>query len=167
VSSEPRPPTLLDLVRREFAAHLPSQAQVVLDAVTLDSNQLEAIIELNRTFRASGKAPHVTVAKLVGSWWQIATTVDSYPEAIDDYTNDLCVRDLIDDVLESDPGRHLDSILRPVIDAADAEFWDRTRPDDAEAVGRFFNIASRSGWWWRRRPTGGPLADYLSRVTRT
>lgn len=29
-------------------------------------------------------------------------------------------------------------------------------------IGEFHRIVDRSGWWWRRRPRSGPLADYLA-----
>lgn len=155
--------TLLDLVRSTMDLRLPAMAMEALSSVSLGEREVSALGLVDDQLHAQGRPRHVTVAGLIGSWWQVATSVDSYPEAIDDYTNDLTGRDLIEEALAA-LAEEVQLPLRAVVDGADDEFRARTAPDGAELVGVFFDIADRPGWWWRRRPTTGPLAGYLSRV---
>lgn len=44
----------------------------------------------------------------------------------------------------------------------DFSFRRATLEDTDERLAHFFRIESRDGRWWRRRPSCGPLADYLT-----
>ena len=127
---------------------------------TFDNSEQAALDEIGRRLRAQGWAEHVTVARLLSDWRALASSVDRYRLTIDDYTNDLVSRDGLELVLAACTPPLLDR-LRPW-DAADREFTERTDADPDEAIGRFYHRDDLSGWWWKRRPSSGPLADYLA-----
>jgi hypothetical protein len=116
--------------------------------------------ELTARLRDAGWASQVTVERLLQDWEQLAGEVGNYVLTIDDYTNDLTARDGLDQVLQwaSDA---LGSVLKDRIAPADERFMAATRHDNGQAVGRYFRIERHPGWWWRRRPTTGPLSAYL------
>lgn len=118
------------------------------------------VAELTRRLHAAGWASHVTVDDLVQSWEQLAGEVGDYVMTIDDYTNDLTARDALAQVL-SWASESLGPVLDARIAAADERFRSATQEDRGRAVGRFFRINTRPGWWWRRRPASGPLRAYL------
>lgn len=117
--------------------------------------------EIDRDLRAQGWATHVTVDSLLRDSKQLAASVDRYEMTVDDYTNDLTARDGLELVLAmcQEPLR---SKLRARVAAADDELRHRTMDDDEGAVGRYFRVTDASGWWWKRKPSGGALADYLA-----
>jgi hypothetical protein len=117
--------------------------------------------EMGRDLRTQGWATHVTVERLLRDWKELAESVDRYTLTVDDYTNDLTARDGLELVLArcAEPLR---SKIRVIVEAADKEFRSRTLEDDSGAVARHFRVTDVSGWWWRRKPARGPLADYLA-----
>jgi hypothetical protein len=117
--------------------------------------------EIDRGLRAGGWATHVTVESLLRNWEELAESVDRYELTMDDYTNDLTVRDGLEMVLAK-CGEPLRSKIRMLVEAADKKFRCRTVEDEAGAVARYFRVNNDSGWWWQRKPVGGALADYLA-----
>jgi hypothetical protein len=116
--------------------------------------------QLTARLHAAGWASHVTIERLLQAWDQLAADVADYPDGIDDYTNDLTGRDAIDQALGwASPA--LEMVLRQRVDAADARFRAVTVEDGGAAVGRYFGVTGRDGWWWRRRPAGGRLGEWL------
>jgi len=111
--------------------------------------------------RAGGWAAHATVPRLSQDWRNLAVSVDRYRLTIDDYTNDLMARDALEIVLGAcqDPFR---AKLRRYVEDADAAFLARTEEDSGSRLGRYFRVDESSGWWWKRRPAGGPLATFLA-----
>jgi hypothetical protein len=93
-------------------------------------------------------AMRVSVERYLADWRTLAFSVDDYPGGIDDYTNDLTIRDslaLILDRTEAD---------RPVLEEAeeiDSIFRSNTADDGGAAVGRYYRRPSkaraRAGWW--------------------
>jgi hypothetical protein len=110
--------------------------------------------------RASGWASFVTVDRLVEDWCQFADEAGQYQLTVDDYTNDLTARDGIELALHECPPV-LRGRLQAVIDAADERFRAGTVDDAEGSVARYFRVDDGSGWWWKRRPKAGPLADFL------
>lgn len=47
--------------------------------------------------------------------------------------------------------------------SADESFRSATVEDSDQRWGRYFRIDSDDAWWWHRRPSSGPPADYLAR----
>ena len=94
----------------------------------------------------------------------LAAEVNAYTFTIDDYTNDLCSRDYLAEAMSlASPG--LRPVLAEDVSAADDRFRERTSEDLEAAIGHFYRIDLKDGWWWRRRPRPGPLAQYLSDAT--
>jgi hypothetical protein len=118
---------------------------------------------LTRRLHGEGWSSHVTVGRLFQEWAQLAGEVDDYELTVDDYTNDLTARDAIELLLSWCSEQFL-TWAKPVVDEADQRFVDRTAPDEEGVLGRYFRISEDSGWWWRRRPVSGPLAEYLGRT---
>lgn len=116
--------------------------------------------ELTARLHDAGWSSQVTVERLLQEWEQLAGEVGDYVATIDDYTNDLTARDALDRILlwASDAFK---PVLAKRIAAADERFRTATSDDEGLAVGRYFTIERHPGWWWRRRPTTGPLSTYL------
>jgi len=122
----------------------------------------EEVDRLTERLHTEGWASHVTVDRLLRSWEQLAGEVSDYPATIDDYTNDMTARDALDLLLQwASP--ELVSVLQDRVSTADRRFVGNTVEDGGAAVGRFFRVGNRDGWWWRRRPATGALSDYLDR----
>ncbi|SHK53408.1 hypothetical protein SAMN05444159_3508 [Bradyrhizobium lablabi] len=118
--------------------------------------------EIGHRLRARGWAAHVTVARLLRDWQKLSGSVDRYKMTIDDYTNDLTARDALEIVL-AECQEPLRAKLRLPIEGADKEFLARTQEDVGHTLERYFQISQSSGWWWKRRPVTGPLAEFLTR----
>ncbi len=132
---------------------------------TFDASQQAILDGIGLGLRAKGWARHVTVDWLLREWQTLSVSVDRYIHTIDDYTNDLTGRDALEIVLMECP-EPLRSELEVLIGRADSEFVARTKEDSGCTLGRYFRIDDSSGWWWKRRPATGPLADYLTEPTR-
>ena len=101
-----------------------------------------------------------TFTEFVAEWDAITIEfADDYEASIDDDTNDLCTRDILDDLLQAAPAG-LREKLASHLTAADERFRQATVPDDERLIGLYFRHGP--GWWWRRRPARGPLATYLT-----
>ena len=118
--------------------------------------------EIGLRLRAQGWAAHVTVPRLLRNWQELSLSVDRYNFTVDDYTNDLTARDALEIVLAECPAP-LRAKLRFHVEAADKEFLTRTQEDVCHALEHYFKISQSDGWWWRRTPATGPLAEYLTR----
>ena len=116
---------------------------------------------LTERLHAEGWAAHVTAERLLSDWARLSEKVSSYSLTIDDYTNDLTGRDALDLVLSWASPELIDR-LRPEIQRADKRFVEATVEDDRSLIGRYFRIDNKAGWWWRRLPRSGRLADDLS-----
>ena len=120
--------------------------------------------ELTQRLRDAGWASHVTATRLLESWEKLASEVANYALTIDDFTNDLTGRDGLQLVLGwASPA--LVEALGQRVDAADHRYRACTTEDGGAALSRYFRSASdpASGWWWHRKPTTGPLAEYIDR----
>jgi hypothetical protein len=103
----------------------------------------------------------VTVTRLLQGWQDLSASVDQYVSTVYDYTNDLTGRDALELVL-AECQEPLRTKLRLFIEEADGQFLARTREDAGRSLERYFRIDESSGWWWKRRPATGPLAEYLT-----
>jgi hypothetical protein len=130
-----------------------------------DASEQAILDGIDRHLRAQGWAKHSTVEWLLREWRTLSTTVDRYKLTIDDYTNDLTSRDGLEIVLANCHGP-LQSKIRAHIEQSDQQFLARTEEDTRKALWQFYQIDASSGWWWRRNPTTGPLADYLANSVR-
>ena len=126
-----------------------------------DSTYQRVLEVIGEGLRQEGWAQFVTADHLLSSWRRLAGEVATYEGTIDDYTNDLCSRDGLALVLDRSPAR-LKVQLASSVSYWDDQFKAATDPDVQSLVGKFFRLDNHSGWWWRRIPPTGPLADYLA-----
>jgi hypothetical protein len=123
----------------------------------LDDVERATVDRFNRRF--AGRQHRVTAGTLFNDWVSLVKEVESgYADSVDDYTNDLTSRDLLEDLIrDSQPSLRakLETALKPW----DERFRRATTHDDGKALSRFFSIKDR--WWWRRTPRTGQLATYL------
>ncbi|HYM16996.1 MAG TPA: hypothetical protein VEU06_00410 [Micropepsaceae bacterium] len=127
-----------------------------------EASEQAILDEIEDRLHALGWASHATATWLMRGWQKLARSVDRYTLTVDDYTNDLTARDGLEIILAHCP-EPLCAKLRLAIETADKEFLARTQEDLDHALERYFRIDESFGWWWRRRPTSGQLADYLSK----
>jgi hypothetical protein len=132
---------------------------------SFDAEEQAVLDEIGRRLRADGWANHVTAAWLLAAWDKLAASVDGYELTIDDYTNDLMARDGLEWVLGASPPP-LHAKLLSWIETADHAFLAGTQDDGDGVLGSFIRIDETSGWWWKRTPRAGPLADSLPHLAR-
>lgn len=96
-------------------------------------------------------------------WTKVVEEIESgYRGSIDDYTNDLTVRDLLDELLPSGAQTESSDQLMREIEPLDRRFEAATSPGERQLLRRFFRGASNA-WWWDRVPCNGHLAENLER----
>ena len=110
--------------------------------------------------RSTGWAPHTSLQRELAGWNRLSLEVNSYVATIDDYTNDVCSRDYVAQVM-SDASDTLRAEIEEHVVPADERFLSSTVVDDDDRIGRYHRVDLKDGWWWRRRPAAGPLAQYL------
>jgi hypothetical protein len=106
-----------------------------------------------------GWADHVDVRRLLGSWAAFSDEAREYRATVDDYTNDLTMRDAIEMVLREAAEPLRGQLVRFVGDA-DERFRAATIDDSHASLARYFRHGE--GWWWTRIPAAGELARYLA-----
>jgi hypothetical protein len=125
-----------------------------------DAAERAALAAIDHALHANGWAPHVSVERELHGWRELALEVDRYTASIDDYTNDLYTRDALEIALRICHGALQDK-LSAHIRESDREFIARTEEDGGAAIGQYHRVDASRGWWWKRRPTGGRLGEYL------
>lgn len=131
------------------------------DEPTFDASERAILDRIDRRLHAQGRAKHATTVRLLWRWRSLSASMDRYSGWIDDYTNHLTRRDGLAVVL-GECDEPLRAKLAILIEQADGEFLASTRDDTRSVLGRYFQIDESSGWWWKRIPAAGPLAEYLN-----
>ena len=75
--------------------------------------------------------------------------------------NDLTARDALEIVLAKS-AEPLRTKLKVYIETSDRQFIAGTEVDIGSVIARFYLIDESSGWWWKRKPKVGDLAQYLA-----
>lgn len=123
----------------------------------VDGDEIDAI---DARLRSRGwSAP---IAKMAMTWAELGREVNSFRGEVEDYTNDLTVRDGLEEVRGEALGS-LRSRLDRWLTHADWHFREATTGDERKLLGRFYSIQEEDGWWWRRIPKGGQLRRALER----
>jgi hypothetical protein len=130
-------------------------------ALNFDAAENAALSAIDQALHENGWAAHVSVERELSAWRNFSMEVDRYTATIYDYTNDLTTRDALEIALQACHGALLHK-LRSHIQHSDALFLTRTEDDHGSSIGRYYRIDSSKGWWWRRKPTKGALAEYLA-----
>lgn len=132
---------------------------------SFDASEEAVLDEIGRYLRAEGWgrgwAIPLTVGWLLRNWQKTSERVAHYNLTIDDYMNDLTARDALEIVLaiSAEPLR---SKLKVYIETSDRQFIAGTEVDIGSVIARFYLIDESSGWWWKRKPKVGDLAQYLA-----
>jgi hypothetical protein len=127
----------------------------------LSNDEHAALVAFEAQLHREGWAEFVSVARALNGWDELSRTLNRYEATIDDYTNDLYDREVLDLALKSLPAQ-LREKLAAAIDPIDERFRQASVADTDHQLGRFHRIDDMPGWWWRRIPSEGPLADYLA-----
>lgn len=112
----------------------------------------ESIDRASRELHARGWHKAFTVNEMFAAWASLVSEVElGYDQMAYEYTNDMACRDwlalvwpmLTDRVRGARAGE---------LEALDARFRAATVDDGGLAIGRFYRIENKDGWWWHRRP---------------
>lgn len=126
--------------------------------VVTDESEVQRI---EAALRESGWADHTSLDREARVWTRLSEEVNNYMATVDDYTNDLCSRDYLAEVA-SRASNGLRGRIEHQVAAADETFRASTVEDTDKRLTQYFRIQPDDGWWWHRRPSSGPLADYLA-----
>jgi len=126
----------------------------------LDAAGADAVRRFEEERAASKRYP--SLQQLIEQWAYFVEEVEGgYSDVIDEYTNDVSTRTVLEEFIQRAPTGLADR-MRQLLEPIDARFRAATRSDDEGSVLRFYR--GDSGWWWRRVPMEGELADYLAEV---
>lgn len=125
------------------------------DANLVSSTAYTVLGDVARTVDPSSRSAVVVLFDtewLLKTWQRVVAEVESgYVGTIDDYTNDLTVRDRLD-------ANGLDDIALADLDR---RFRKATKADPSRRLGAY--ATPGSGWWWRRIPVNlASLSPYLA-----
>jgi hypothetical protein len=128
---------------------IPRQANPVAPPVSLVTAPIWRSSKLRMTDEERMAARSFLIERAV-----LSEIVAGYPCTEDDYTNDLVLRDMIEDIAESlsEPSR---AALREVVDPWDEEFKIVTRETTRPLYylfGTVLDVAKPGRWWWDRAP---------------
>lgn len=132
-------------------------------ALMADEDEVRLI---EAAMRETGWAEFMSLAGALRMWTRLSHEVEAYAGTIDDYTNDLTTRNYIAGAA-SRASVGLRFRIGHLVAVADESFRTATIEDGDQRLGPYYRIESSAGWWWHRRPSSGPLADYLDRATDT
>jgi hypothetical protein len=128
--------------------------------VSLSPDEQEVIRSIEVLLTKRARFP-ITFNKLIKLWGDFITEVETgYCSSIDEYTNDLTSRDLIDELLQAVPDSTR-SKLTTQVDSLDQRFLRATQRDIRQLLGKRFKVGA--SWWWSRIPVllTGTLASDL------
>jgi hypothetical protein len=119
--------------------------------VVMDLTPTEHTLVAEIQARFSTRAQHpISLDKLLARWSRFVGQVEQgYQWSIDEYTNDLTTRNLIEEVLVAAPDdlrQKVEVIVRPI----DERFAQATSLDTKQRITEF--IKPYDGWWWSRLP---------------
>lgn len=118
----------------------------------MTAEDYESIDRASRELQARGWRKAFTLNEMFAAWaYLVAEVEQGYDQMVDEYTNDMACRDWISLVwpMLTDRVRHARA---EELDALDARFKAATDDDGGLAIGKFFRVENKDGWWWRRRP---------------
>lgn len=119
-------------------------------SLNLTAEEQAGLAPLEAQFSEQARRP-ISLHWLIAAWENLVEELEGgyADETIDDYTNDLTTRDLIETARTSAPDSlktKLDSVVAPL----DERFRRSTIADDSGVIRQHFTPGS--GWWWSRIP---------------
>ncbi|MCR6689856.1 hypothetical protein [Cellulomonas sp.] len=121
----------------------------------LSAADYESIDRASRKRHELGWCKAFNLDEMLGAWESLVAEVEAgYGLMVDEYTNDLACRDWLAVVWPMVTERVRDA-WSPELAALDARFKEASEDDGGQAIGRFYRVQGKDGWWWRRRPKNG------------
>ncbi|UUW87826.1 hypothetical protein ABFU82_05280 [Nocardioides sp. WV_118_6] len=112
----------------------------------------ESIDRASRELYAQGWRKAFTLNEMFDAWASLVAEVErGYDQMVDEYTNDMACRDWLSLVWPMLTDRVRDARAEE-LKVLDARFKTATEDDGGSAIGRFYRVENKDGWWWRRRP---------------
>jgi len=119
----------------------PADAKEHLDIVAAKLNEM----------REQAKHPprrFWTLNGMIETWRELVAQIEEgYDDIIEEYFNDLSVRDLLDELLQVIPDGNVRSWVTKEIETTDQRYREATREVDAPICGH--GKGWESWWWWR------------------
>lgn len=113
----------------------------------------ESIDRASRELHSRGWRKAFTLNEMFEAWASLVAEVEQgYHQMVDEYTNDMACRDWLALVWPMLTERVRDA-RADELEALDARFRAATLDDGGRAIGRFYRVENKEGWWWRRRPS--------------
>ncbi|WP_374456745.1 hypothetical protein [Nocardioides sp.] len=107
----------------------------------------------SRELHAAGWRKAFTLNEMFAAWASLVADVErGYDQMVDEYTNDMACRDWLS-LAWPMLTENVRAARASELDSLDARFRAATYEDGGRAIGRFFAVENKAGWWWRRRPT--------------
>ena len=117
-----------------------------------NAEDYESIDRASRELHARGWRKAFTLNEMFAAWASLVAEVErGYDQMVYEYTNDMACRDWLALVWPRLTDRVRDARAEE-LEALDARFRAATVDDGGLAIGRFYRIENKDGWWWRRRP---------------
>ncbi len=118
-----------------------------MPAPELTTDEIDALVPILEALSERSRQP-LTLSGLISRWEGFATQVqEGYDDSIYEYTNDLSIRDLLQEISDACNAPLREKILRS-LDYYDEHF----RKATTEAARPFVTQSERKrNWWWRSR----------------
>lgn len=118
----------------------------------MTAEDYESIDGASRELHTRGWRKAFTLNEMFEAWASLVAEVEQgYDQMVAEYTNDMACRDWLALVWPMLTERVRDARAEE-LKALDARFRAATLDDAGRAIGRFYRIENKDGWWWRRRP---------------
>lgn len=118
----------------------------------LTSEDYASIERAAQELRDRGLRNEFSLNELFEEWAALVAQVErGYSWTVYEYTNEMACRDLISAIWPMLTDRVRDARAEE-LGSLDARFKAATENDGGLAIGKFYRIEDKDGWWWRRRP---------------
>jgi hypothetical protein len=118
----------------------------------MTSEDHASVDRASRELLARGWRKAFTLNEMFDAWAALVADVErGYDQMVYEYTNDMACRDWLALVWPMLTQRVREARAEE-LELLDARFKAATEDDGGLAVGRFYRVESKDGWWWRRRP---------------
>ena len=122
------------------------------------ADEREVLAQVSATLRSQGVPTRFPIEQLLRSWTLFAARVADTKSLPEEFAEYLMRRDTLEMALRICP-EPLAQKLMLHVHAADEKYRNATVDDEGRSMSKRWRI--REGWWWRRRPSTGPLARLL------
>lgn len=111
-----------------------------------NASEQAVLDDISDRLRAQGWAKHVSIESLLADWRAFSVSVTHDAMTVEDYTNELIVRDGLEIVLAECP-ETLRLKVEHALRKADTEFLALTQEDLGRTLERYSRVDPSAGWW--------------------